>query len=1022
MIKEKNEMRTKSIQKIQTCSRSILISLILCIFLATSASATPATPNDNWKIVFDDGIDIPYNYSTTFTPKVWLYDQGGNPVSTASLTYAYKNVNDNSVFVTAQPATNNGDGSYSGAAIDMQSAAHIGDYINVLFTVGTMQEQHVFYAGQSNAARGALWKIEVLNTSMGPSWNGGTHKIYMKLYSDAGLPMRNNFNTPTINGAGANNAPMTYEEDGVYSYTITSAANADYYIEIYNRWSGAPTGGKNRYTEVYAGFNLEANSSQGDEASPEILEIKRSPYFPVDDDYAIITAHVVDNFVISSANLHYKVNNQTETILTMNPLSGLEWTATIPPYLLEDDVTYWIQVSDGTTTVFSDSYKYNVQDHRGEPNMSHSFMNHPVYWFGNSSQPSFVDQGGDTNYNGAWSASEPDNVVYLGDAISYPYFKDMTRIKVQSLIMDETGKPIQHLTNVKAWLSANNTQSPGTHNLEKTMIEVPSEGPGVYRVEWEGSPNLSGSSYVWSDEAKAIWGKYKSGEVYSVYIDINGDGTPEENVTWLAYNFGDTYWGASIGRSWDGHSGTETGQNCNKICHSMAGSSRTHSKDPLTCPDCHGVYLEANNGIWPIENAANASITDSILYGNSTAHPRGGEDISHTCGDDTCHNVVLGDVPGASTGSIVEIPGYETGTRVDGTFSASYPNTIQCSEHHNYNSQKIPVEEGHNRMVACKYCHGGSHSNNRLTDYDINNGDLNTIDRGTPGYVGSGGETTGTSAADCYKDCHKTQVGHSLTGIPAGAAENVVVPCDECHEKFNTAPAHQESLFPYEDRDSCRDCHQQSGTGNIPTYNASFTMDPPRVPSILHAQDTGTRWNNTGERAYWVENGQSCRFCHGRSYNFEYGLGRIKEFMGTNVINGTINSTSYWCGSCHVETSDATRYNYSNMAYIYNYSFGVVPPEITNSTWRSDRSGYEDHEANVSIGVDPLNSSTYSDDRCFSCHGGSLSQDVGMDAWQHNVSTAISESGGDTTAPTIFSVNLNTTTPNTGEDVLVTVN
>ncbi|MCL7413414.1 MAG: hypothetical protein M8353_07335, partial [ANME-2 cluster archaeon] len=909
----------------------------------------------------------------------------------------------------------------------MQSIDIVGDYLNVLYAVGTLQEQHVFYAGQSNAAHGALWKIEVLNTSIGPSWNGGTHKIYMKLFSDAGLPMRNNFNIPTITIEGiTSSTEMTYEEDGVYSYTITSATNSDYYVEIYNRWTGAPTG-RNKYTEVYAGFNLEANSNQGDESSPEILEITRSPYFPVDDDNAIVTAHVIDNFGILSSNLHYTVNHQTEQILTMSQLSGLEWTATIPPYLLEDDVEYWIQVSDGTTTVLSDNATYNVQDHRGEPNMSHSFMNHPTYWFGNSSQPNFKDQGGDTDYDGTWTSSTPDNVVYLADSTNGPYFKDMTRIKVQSLIMDETGKPIQHLTNVKAWLSANNSQTPGTKNLEKTMTEVPSEGPGVYRATWEGSPNYSGSQYVWSDEAKAIWGQYRSGNVYSVYIDIDNDSTPEENITWLAYNLGDTYWDSDANGGKNGFASHQNIENsdCSKVCHEMAGSSRTDSKsqDPMTCPDCHGVYIEANNGIWPINGVGvgPGNVSDSILYGNSTSHPRGGEDISHTCGDDTCHNVVFGDVPGDSTTHIVEIPGYDVGTRVDETYRAGYPNTIQCSEHHNYNSQKIPVEEGHNRMVGCKYCHGGSHTNNRLIDFNINDGNLNAIDRGTPGYVGLGGETNGTSAADCYKDCHKTQVEHSMTGMPAGATENVAVPCDECHAKFNIAPAHQESLFPYEDRDSCRDCHQQSGTGNIPTYNTSFTMNPPRVPSVLHAQDTGMRWNNTGVRAYWVENGQSCRFCHGRSYNFAYGMGRIENFMGTNIINGTINSTSYWCGSCHVNTTDTTRYDYASMVYTYNYSFGVVPPEITSSTWKSDRSGYEDHEANVSIGVFPSNPSTYSDDICFGCHGGSLSLDAGMDAWQHNVTTAISEPG-DTIAPFINSVTLNTSTPNTGDDILVTVN
>src|SRR5574341_212811 len=454
-------------------SKSNLLILAIPIFLglmAILASSAPTSTGDNWKIVFDAGIDKPNDYSSSFTPKVWLYNQGNNTVSGATVTYTYFDVNGNSQ-ITTGTTTGNGDGSYSGAAINMPNYA--GKYINVLFSVtagsNTIREQHVYYAGQSNAAKGALWKVEVYRTSAGPSWNGNSaQKIYVKLYSDAGTPYRNNQIKPAItirDSAGAvyqtqSNIPMTDEDVCVYSYTTAPPyANGEYYFEIYNEWSGQPTGGKTRYTKVYAGLYLEANNAQGDEASPDIVSVERKPYFPADDDNVNITAVALDNVNIASVTLYYTINNQTVQAKTMNPQPGLKYAAQLPPYLMEDNVRYWVQVNDGTNTASSGSYKYNVQDHRGTANMSHSFLSHPVYWVGKSRQASFVDNGGDTNFDGTYSTTEKDYAAYLGNSLVYPYFKDMSTIKVRTLIMSDAGRPMQNLTNVKAWLSNNTNQS-----------------------------------------------------------------------------------------------------------------------------------------------------------------------------------------------------------------------------------------------------------------------------------------------------------------------------------------------------------------------------------------------------------------------------------------------------------------------------------------------------------------------------------------------------------------------------------
>jgi len=95
----------------------------------------------------------------------------------------------------------------------------------------------------------------------------------------------------------------------------------------------------------------------------------------------------------------------------------------------------------------------------------------------------------------------------------------------------------------------------------------------------------------------------------------------------------------------------------------------------------------------------------------------------------------------------------------------------------------------------------------------------------------------GGKAGDCYKDCHRVQVDHSLTGMPGGASQNYAVPCDECHQDFDNASFHQENMFP-----------MLTGNGVNPVtryrhlnrYNTSSPLDPPRIPETqLHAQEPG---------------------------------------------------------------------------------------------------------------------------------------------------------------------------------------
>lgn len=372
--------------------------------------------------------------------------------------------------------------------------------------------------------------------------------------------------------------------------------------------------------------------------------------------------------------------------------------------------------------------------------------------------------------------------------------------------------------------------------------------------------------------------------------------------------------------------------------------------------------------------------TDKILYGNSSTHSRLNASGNKTyCGDESCHNSPWGLTPV----NPAPIPGYNPGESLDKMFNNSgYPVPSQCGECHLYKNGTIPSVDGHNAMINCKFCHGSYHRQHKLTDYVINPV-KDDVTRGTPGYVGTGGENgSGKYAGNCYKDCHKVQVEHSLIGRQDNPV-NEVVPCDECHQNFNKASMHLDNVGPYNDRDTCGGCHQVNGT--IP-HNTSFRMKAPIVTSpVRHSENiAGNKWNRTGTRPYWAEYENACRFCHGRSYNDAYGIGRNREFMGTNGINGNINLSSFWCASCHVDTYSSGNNTFDTMVATYNNSFGVVPPEITgNATWKSDRIGYINHETwNY---LNKSNTSSFSDDTCYECHGRLAKDTSQMTKFMHNV-------------------------------------
>ncbi|MBE8538902.1 hypothetical protein [Geoglobus acetivorans] len=105
-----------------------------------------------------------------------------------------------------------------------------------------------------------------------------------------------------------------------------------------------------------------------------------------------------------------------------------------------------------------------------------------------------------------------------------------------------------------------------------------------------------------------------------------------------------------------------------------------------------------------------------------------------------------------------------------------------------------------------------------------------------------------------------------------------------------------------------------------------------------------------------------CEQCHASEMHENPALGSIKAIMGSNMINTTDLSNSYWCIQCHWKNAA----NYTEMVNEYNTTRGLpVPPEITDGSYvypmASDGTKHVDH-------TNWINQYGYSDRACALCH------------------------------------------------------
>jgi hypothetical protein len=197
---------------------------------------------------------------------------------------------------------------------------------------------------------------------------------------------------------------------------------------------------------------------------------------------------------------------------------------------------------------------------------------------------------------------------------------------------------------------------------------------------------------------------------------------------------------------------------------------------------------------------------------------------------------------------------------------------------------------------------------------------------------------------------------------------------------------------------NCTTCHQGALISQI-NANASEVLSIPKIPvRFNHSDDAlaGEKWNETsgGYNGPWNVNGAgdnlpACLYCHGNVpkastdpnnitniVHNATALGRVDNaHQGSNIVNGTINSTSMWCGSCH----------YPNNTYYVATTGGFasagweVPPDNTNEA----STGFFNHSGSL-LEDPPL---AASDAKCAlaGCHGSLLSGSAKMDEFAHNV-------------------------------------
>jgi hypothetical protein len=180
--------------------------------------------------------------------------------------------------------------------------------------------------------------------------------------------------------------------------------------------------------------------------------------------------------------------------------------------------------------------------------------------------------------------------------------------------------------------------------------------------------------------------------------------------------------------------------------------------------------------------------------------------------------------------------------------------------------------------------------------------------------------------------------------------------------------------------------------------NKTDLISIPKIPQQFNHSndpDAGQKWNETdgGYNGPWNvasgDNLPACLYCHGMVSNTSTdennitnivhnttSLGRVDNaHQDNNTVNGTINSTSKWCGACHYPNNPS----YTATTASFTAGGWEIPPDNTNESGAE----FFNHSGSL-LQTAPLDDS---DEKCAlaGCHGGLLSGSATMDEFAHNV-------------------------------------
>lgn len=787
-------------------------------------------------------------------------------------------------------------------------------------------------------------------------WDTATYNSFIQIHMENAIA-----GTATVNITSKIPVNVTQGQPDVVVFNITLTETAGGLVEVDTlkiNLTGNGTDDIIRYSRIFEDENRDYELNPGEKIFSRLSE----PIFVVDN--LMVFSDASDPY---STLFHVDPFGNTSILVTYDVATayGADPGDLIGAAIEDGSIV----ASYGTVSSFPKFESINstiTEINATAPNRIFGATDSGVYMFGNASTARALD-----DVDGVvWATAAAGDGSRVGEA-----FKEAATIRLKVLVLDANAYPMDN-HEITAWIE--NDQGV---KINKTII-TGSDGRG--ETFWAGYPNATGypTTFNWAvpNESEFIWGKFTSRKTYYVYLDMDGDNVSDNELPWMAYSMGDTYWGSG-----STNAGKPQGHCESKSCIPHTGTAmlnliagneeQVRNAGAMACQDCHG---------WAEEFGYKDTFVPLSIPGDNQyarVHPRPGADEYVYCTDSNCHGMTL---QGATATDLFPIRGYPN-IFEDGNYtifayenSTSYSNTSWCMECHKDSASGgtapefvdgvIPEDNsGHNldnapKGVNCKFCH-------------ISNFHELLPREAVPAYMPGG---NGSYPGKCFMGCHIVQTRHSD-----------VVPCWECHSLKDEAPMHKSDLLP--GIRGCGFCHQNTSYVNLTVWDVDYVA-PTQVPYPMNHSDdplAGQKWNKTSTW-YWDNSvdtrteiiNSSCYYCHGFIVNSKDAMKRMNAWKGDNTLNSSLEEahSGNWCASCHFQNYASGTKTYSDMTAKFVAEGLPVPPEITNHTNApTELPGFVNHSFDLPPQLDS---------GCFECHGGLAPTATNITEFHFNVDNA----------------------------------